>query len=73
MDGVLGLGVSAMQEEALAVSEEQIRALLEERHSARKAKNFARADEIRNKLSNMGIVLKDNPDGTTSWQAARKK
>ncbi len=38
--------------------------LIEERNSSRKEKNFARADEIRDHLQNMGISLEDVADGT---------
>jgi len=38
--------------------------LIEERNSARKNRNFARADEIRNQLQEMGISLEDVADGT---------
>lgn len=41
--------------------------LVEERKAAKLAKNWPRADEIRKKLAAKSIVLKDNPDGTTSW------
>jgi len=41
--------------------------LIEERKSAKSEKNWHRADEIRKELSSKGIVLKDNPDGSTSW------
>ena len=40
-----------------------IQALVEERQTARKEKNFARADEIRDQLAEMGITLKDTPQG----------
>ena len=42
----------------------EIDALVQERTEAKKAKNFARADEIRNELSARGIVLEDTPQGT---------
>lgn len=41
-----------------------IEQLIEERNSSRKEKNFARADEIRVKLQEMGITLEDVADGT---------
>ena len=40
------------------------------RNAARKAKNFAEADRIRDELAAMGVVLKDAKDGTT-WELAR--
>ena len=42
---------------------EDIQALIDERQAARKAKNWARADEIRNQLAAMGYTLKDTPQG----------
>ena len=43
--------------------DEEIKALVEERQQARKEKNFARADEIRDQLAARGITLKDTPQG----------
>ncbi len=43
--------------------DDEIRKLVDERQEARKAKNFARADEIRNILKAKGITLKDTPQG----------
>ena len=42
----------------------QIEALIEERKQAKKDKNFARADEIRNELASMGVTIKDTREGT---------
>jgi cysteinyl-tRNA synthetase len=58
--------------EALAAStqeadSEEIEKLIEERKSARKNKDWARADAIRQRLKDMGIVLEDGPKGTT-WR-----
>lgn len=45
-----------------------IEQLIEERKVAKATKNWGRADEIRNELTAKKIVLKDNPDGSTSWK-----
>jgi len=46
------------------VDEARIVALIEERAAAKKAKNFARSDEIRDQLAAEGIELRDTPNGT---------
>ncbi len=46
------------------VDEAQIDQLIQERNLARKNKDFSRADEIRDELANMGIVLEDSASGT---------
>ncbi|HEX5233779.1 MAG TPA: cysteine--tRNA ligase [Silvibacterium sp.] len=46
-----------------ALSDEAIQALVEERTQAKKSRNFARADAIRNELAEKGIVLEDSKDG----------
>ncbi|MBN7774427.1 cysteine--tRNA ligase [Clostridium aminobutyricum] len=56
---VLGL----LQEEEDGSIDSEIQALVDERQEARKNKNFARADEIRDLLKAKGIVLKDTPQG----------
>jgi cysteinyl-tRNA synthetase len=49
---------------------EEIDRRIAARLSARKARDFAEADRIRDELSAMGVVLKDSKDGTT-WEVAR--
>lgn len=57
---VLGLLEGSESEELL---DEEIQALIDERQQARKDKNFARADEIRDILAAKGIGLKDTAQG----------
>jgi cysteinyl-tRNA synthetase len=45
-----------------------VQSLIDERNAAKKAKNYARADEIRKDLESKGIVLEDKPGGTTEWR-----
>ncbi len=68
-DTVLGIHP---ERKADAVSEEEvakIEQLIMERTAAKKEKNFARADEIRDELAAMGIVIKDTREGV-KWQRA---
>ena len=60
--GVLGLVYQTKREENL---DAEVEALIAERTAARKAKDFARADAIRDQLATMGITLKDTPQGVT--------
>ncbi|MEN2466638.1 cysteine--tRNA ligase [Ornithinibacillus sp. JPR2-1] len=55
------LGVTVEGEKALL--DEEIEALIEERNEARKTRNFARADEIRDLLKEKNIILEDTPQG----------
>lgn len=61
------LGVKVEQEKEIL--EEEIEALITERQEARKAKDFKRADEIRNQLLEQGIVLEDTREGV-KWKRA---
>ena len=46
------------------IDDEQIKALIEERNQARKNKDFAHSDQIRDELKQQGIILEDTPQGT---------
>jgi cysteinyl-tRNA synthetase len=41
------------------------------RLEARKAKNWAESDRLRDELAAMGVTIKDNKDGTTTWEIKR--
>lgn len=60
---------SDIGQEALGLTEEQIEDLIQQRKDAKKEKNFARADEIRQSLLDQGIVLEDTRQGTV-WRRA---
>jgi cysteinyl-tRNA synthetase len=47
----------------------RIQALVDERSTAKKARDFARADEIRKRLADEGILLEDTPQGPV-WRRA---
>jgi cysteinyl-tRNA synthetase len=49
-------------------SDEIIEKKIQERLDAKKTKNWALADQIRNQLKEQGIILEDAPNGTTSWR-----
>ena len=71
------LGVLPTEEQALSITESEavarsaissdVEALLEERESARESKNWSRADEIRDELISMGVVVEDGSEGPT-WR-----
>ena len=56
-------------QEAEEILDEDIEKLIEERQAARKAKDFARADAIRDELLEKGIILKDTREGV-QWKRA---
>ena len=65
LSDVMGLLVNKEAE----VLDEDIERLIAERQAARKEKNFKRADEIRDELAAMDIILKDTREGV-QWKRA---
>ena len=65
LTGVLGLIVDKKED----ILDEEIEKLIEERQAARKAKDFAKADAIRDELLEKGIILKDTREGV-QWKRA---
>ena len=65
LSDICGLIVAKKEE----ILDTEIEALIQERQDARKAKNFARADEIRDTLAAQGIILEDTREGV-KWKRA---
>jgi cysteinyl-tRNA synthetase len=53
------------------IDPEEVEKLIAARNEARNAKNFTEADRIRAELRIMRVLVKDNKDGTSSWEVAR--
>ena len=58
---IFGIKLVAHNDE---IDDDQIKSLIEERNQARKNKDFARSDQIRDDLKKQGIILEDTPQGT---------
>jgi cysteinyl-tRNA synthetase len=58
-------------DKATAVNNNLVESLISVRLAARASKNWAESDRIRDELAAMGVALKDNKDGTTTWEVKR--
>jgi cysteinyl-tRNA synthetase len=65
---VLNANDAASASGVVGLSKDEIDAFVEKRLAARKAKNWAESDRIRDELKAQGIILEDRPDGTTDWR-----
>ena len=65
LTGVLGLQLK--EKTGSSDADAQVNALIAERTEARNQKNWARSDEIRDQLKEMGVTIEDSKDGTT-WR-----
>jgi len=61
------LGIQNRQKVNANVDEEKILNLIEERNQAKKAKDYAKADDIRDELAQMGVAIKDTREGV-KWE-----
>lgn len=50
------------------ISEEEVRQLIEERILAKQNKDYAKADQVRDQLKNLGVTIEDKADGETIWR-----
>lgn len=64
INSVLGILDMSVEPIAAPIDETVIQSLIDERKSARQVLDYARADELRTRLENLGIELIDTPDGT---------
>jgi len=62
-DKVFGLQIDKIEKEESSEIPEEIKTLAEQRLQAKKDKNFALSDELRNKIKELGYEIKDNKDG----------
>ena len=61
------LGLRLQEKQGSSDAEAEVNALIAERTEARAKKNWARSDEIRDQLKEMGVAIEDSKDGTT-WR-----
>jgi cysteinyl-tRNA synthetase len=73
-DAVLGIGLADLTPSDLdlrhrdaQITPEEVEAMLQERRTARLAKDFARSDAIRDELVAAGVTVEDRPGGTSTW------
>ena len=72
--GLLGQTASARAEasvQAAGIDVARVEGLIAERKAARAAKDWAASDRARDALAALGVAVKDNKDGTTTWSVAR--
>jgi len=63
LGGVLGIDVVGVRDHDYALLGDVVQMLLEQRQLARKRRDFAAADAIRERLSDLGVTVEDTPDG----------
>jgi cysteinyl-tRNA synthetase len=74
-DEALGIGLADLSPADLdlrpsdsVITSEQVDRLLAERSAARAAKDFARSDQLRDSLAELGVTIEDQPGGTSTWR-----
>jgi len=65
---VLGIVIESYDKIQVTAAEKLINNLIERRKQAREEKDFKTADAIRTIAVNSGVIVMDNPDGTTTWR-----
>ena len=62
------LGIRAAAESEAPALSPEAQALIAARGAARAARNWKESDRLRDELAGMGVAVKDNKDGTTTWE-----
>jgi cysteinyl-tRNA synthetase len=62
-------GAEALRE--AAIESKEIDKLIADRSAARAQRNWAESDRLRDRLAQFGVAIKDNKDGTTTWELKR--
>ena len=60
-------GLRLQEKQGSSEAEAQVNALIAERNEARKQKQWARSDQIRDQLKELGVMIEDTKEGTT-WR-----
>ncbi len=68
---LLDLANKYLEAHRIGVSSDDIEKQIDARNAARRSKNWKESDRIRDHLLGVGIELKDNKDGSTTWKIAR--
>ena len=63
-------GASAGEAVVGSLSDSEVDRLIEARIAARKAKDFAESDRIRDQLAAAGVIVEDKPGGKSTWRRA---
>ena len=71
MEGRARLGDFVLVVGKHEVDAAKIDAIVADRAAARHAKNWAESDRLRDELAALGVAIKDNKDGTTTWEPKR--
>ncbi|MDO9513069.1 MAG: cysteine--tRNA ligase [Elusimicrobiota bacterium] len=67
MDAILGFLKLEKKEKKLLISEDEIKGMIEKRIAAKKSRDYASADSIRQELLKKGVVIEDTPSGV-KWR-----
>jgi len=77
-DSVLAIGLSdldladlGLKPSEIGITDDDVEALVAERMAARTDKDFAKSDELRDRLAAVGVTVEDHPSGESTWRWSR--